>query len=408
MHEVPNVLIIGAGGVGAATAHKAARNNGELGDIWLASRTPSRCHAVLDDIRRRSNMQSNFQLSAAELDAGDTDAVARLIDRARARIVINVASPHVNLAVMEGCLKTGAHYLDTALYEKEGEINMPPPWYANYEWKLRDRFEQAGVTALLGMGFDPGAVNAFCAWVKKHEIPDVESIDILDVNAGSHGRYFATNFDAETNLREIAEDVVYFEEGEWRTVPCHTRSRTFDFPRLGEHTLYSMGHDEIHSLAMHTGARRVEFWMAFGEHYLEVFEVLKNLGLLGVDPVNVEGQPVVPLKLVKALLPDPASLAPDYAGEVCIGALVSGRTPGGKPRRLLVYSHCEHARCFEEVGAQAISYTTAVPAITAALLLARGDWDVGRMVNVEELDPDPFMALMPELGIDWQVREEAA
>lgn len=408
MDEIPNVLIIGAGGVGAAAAHKAARNNGELGDIWLASRTPSRCRSVLDGIRRRSNIESNFQLNHAEVDAHDADAVARLIERSRARIVINVASPHVNLSVMDACLKTGARYLDTALYEREGEIGMPPPWYANYEWKLKDRFEDAGVTAILGMGFDPGAVNAFCAWVQKHEIPGIESIDILDVNAGSHGRYFATNFDAETNLREIAEDVIFYDEGQWRTVPCHSRSRTFDFPRLGEFTLYSMGHDEIHSLAENTGANHVEFWMAFGEQYLKVFDVLKNLGLLGIEPVNVEGQPVVPLKLVKALLPDPASLAPDYTGEVCIGTLVSGHDAGGRPRRLLVYSLCDHTRCFEEVGAQAISYTTAVPAVTAALLLARGDWDVGRMVNVEELDPDPFMALMPELGIDWHVREEAA
>jgi saccharopine dehydrogenase-like NADP-dependent oxidoreductase len=408
MQDVPNVLIIGAGGVGAATAHKAARNNADLGDIWLASRRPARCEEVLAEIRRRANVQSNFQLRAAEVNAMDTDAVARLIERSRARIVINVASPHVNLAVMEACLATGARYIDTALYEKEGEINMPPPWYANYEWQLKDRFAAAGVTAILGMGFDPGAVNAFCAWARKHEIPDLQSIDILDVNGGSHGRYFATNFDAETNLREIAEDVQFVDGGEWHTVPCHSRRRTFDFPELGEFTLYSMGHDEIHSLWVNTGAPHVEFWMGFGEHYLEVFEVLHRLGLLGHEPVNVEGQQVVPLKLVKALLPDPASLAADYTGRVCIGALVGGNDAAGRPRRLFVYSTCDHGACFEEVGAQAISYTTAVPAVSAALLLARGDWDVGRMVNVEELDPDPFLELMPELGIDWHVREEAA
>lgn len=408
MQEVPNVLILGAGGVGAATAHKAARNNAELGDVWLASRTPSRCEAVIEEIRRRSNLQSNFHLGAAEVDARNTDAVARLIERTRAGIVINVASPHVNLAVMEGCLKTGARYVDTALYEKEGEINMPPPWYANYEWPYRERFEKAGVTGILGMGFDPGAVNAFCAWAMKHEIPQLESIDILDVNGGDHGRYFATNFDPETNLREIAEDVIYFDEGQWRSVPCHSRERTFDFPDLGPWKLYSMGHDEIHSLAVNTGARHVEFWMAFGEHYLKVFGVLNELGLLGLDTVDVEGQPVVPLKLVKALLPDPASLAPGYTGRVCIGTLLGGRDRQGQPRRLFVYSTCDHEQCYAEVGAQAISYTTAVPAVTAALLLARGDWDVGRLVNVEELDPDPFMALMPELGIHWHVREEAA
>lgn len=408
MNDVPNVLIIGAGGVGAATAHKAARNNAELGDIWLAARRPARCEEVLEGIRRRADLQSNFQLRAAELDAMDSDAVARLIERARARIVINVASPHVNLAVMEACLRTGARYVDTALYEREGEINMPPPWYANYEWTLKDRFEATGTTAILGMGFDPGAVNAFVAWAGKHVMERIDSIDIMDVNGGSHGRYFATNFDAETNLREIAEDVQYFDEGEWRVTGCHSRSRTFDFPELGEYTLYSMGHDEIHSLVVNTGAPHVEFWMGFGEHYLKVFEVLNRLGLLGVEPVNVEGQQVVPLKLVKALLPDPASLAADYTGRVCIGALVGGRDADGRARRLFVYSTCDHQHCYAEVGAQAISYTTAVPAVTAALLLARGEWDVGRMVNVEELDPDPFLELIPELGIGWQVREEAA
>lgn len=408
MHDVPNVLILGAGGVGAATAHKAALHNAELGDIWLAARRPSRCETVLQDIRQRANLQSNFQLRTAAVDAKDSDAVARLIDRARARIVLNVASPHVNLSVMEACLKTGARYIDTALYEREGEIDQQPPWYANNEWRLRDRFSNAGVTAILGMGFDPGAVNAFCAWARKHALPQIDSIDILDVNGGSHGRYFATNFDAETNLREIAEDVRYFDDGEWQRVPCHTRSRTFDFPELGSHVLYSMGHDEIHSLSANFDASHVEFWMGFGEHYLRVFEVLKNLGLLGLEPVNVEGQPVVPIKLVKALLPDPASLAPEYTGKVCIGALIGGRDANGQRKQIFVYSTCDHTQCYAEVGAQAISYTTAVPAVTAALLVARGDWDVGRLVNVEELDPDPFLALMPELGIDWHVREEAA
>ncbi|MFW6094729.1 MAG: saccharopine dehydrogenase family protein [Pseudomonadota bacterium] len=407
MQRIPNVLIIGAGGVGAATAHKAARNNAELGDIWIASRTPARCEHIVEDIHERANLQTDFALRAAEVDAMQPDAVARLIERANAGIVINVASPFVNLTVMEACLKTGARYLDTALFEKEGEINMPAPWYANYEWRLRARFEEAGVTALLGIGFDPGAVNAFCAWVRKHEISDIDAIDIMDVNAGDHGRFFATNFDPETNLREIAEDVIYFDEGEWRTVPAHSRSRTYDFPVVGEHRLFSMGHDEIHSLAVNTGARHVEFWMAFGEHYLNVFNVLHQLGLLGLHPVDVDGQQVVPLKMMKALLPEPASLAPGYTGKVCIGALVAGRTAAGEARRVFVYTVHDHADAYAEIGCQAISYTTAVPAVTAALLLARGDWDVGRMANIEELDPDPFMSLMPELGLGWSVREES-
>jgi len=402
----PNLLIVGAGGVAAAAAHKAAEHGHELGDICIASRTLGKCDAIIESIVTRRRSERDFELSAVQVDAKDADTLARVIEEKRAGIVLNVASPHVNRAVMAACLEKGSHYLDTAVYEKEGEIDMPPPWYANYEWKWRDRFAEAGITAILGIGFDPGAVNAFCAWIKKHQIPEIDSIDIMDVNAGSHGRYFATNFDPETNLREIAEDVVYWDNGEWCKVPCHSRERQFDFPKVGTHRLFSMGHDEVHSLAVNLKPRRVEFWMAFGEQYLQVFRVLKALGLLGIHPIDVEGQAVIPIKVVKALLPDPAGLAHDYRGEVCIGCLITGLDNDGTEKRVFIYSTCRHEDCFQDVGAQAISYTTAVPAVTAALLIARGDWNVGRMVNVEELDPDPFMTLMPELGISWAVREE--
>jgi len=227
----------------------------------------------------------------------------------------------------------------------------------------------------------------------------------MDVNGGDHGRYFATNFDAETNLREIMEDVRYWEDGAWQRIPCHSRSREFDFPRLGRQRIYAMGHDEIHSLAANIPARRIEFWMGFGDQYLKCFEVLKNIGLLSNRPVDVEGQAVVPIKLIKALLPEPASLAEGYTGEVCIGCLISG-TRHGAPREVFVYTGCDHAACYREIGAQAIAYTTAVPVVTTALLIADGRWNVGRLVNMEELDPDPFMALMPGIGLDWEVREE--
>jgi carboxynorspermidine synthase len=319
-------------------------------------------------------------------------------------MVLNAASPECNLAVMEACLEAGVHYLDTAVHEEEGAINEPAPWYANYEWPYRPRFEAKGITGILGIGFDPGAVNAYCAYVRKHLVPEIDTIDIMDVNAGDHGQFFATNFDPEVNLREIAEDVVYWEGGQWVTIPCHSKSRTYDFPVVGEQKIYSMGHDEIHSLALNIPARRIEFWMGFSDRYLNVFNVLNRLGLLSMEPVEVGGAKVAPLRLLKAILPQPASLAAGYTGTVCIGCLVEG-TSQGESRRVFIYSTCNHHDCFRDTGSQAISYTTAVPMVTAALLVARGEWNVQRLVNVEELDPDPFMALMPELGIEWHVQE---
>ena len=400
-----NVLIMGAGGVGSAVTHKCAQHNEELGDICLASRTLSKCEHIVETVNERNSLEnSDGKLTVAKLDAKDADAVAGLITRNESSIVLNAGSPHCNLAIIEACLRTGAHYLDTALYEKEGDLNVPPPWYANNEWKYRDRFSAAGVTGVLGIGFDPGAVNAFCAYVHKHLIDDIDSIDIMDVNAGDHGHYFATNFDPEVNLREIMEDVLYWENGEWVSIPCHSKSRSYDFPVVGEHKVYSMGHDELHSLAANIPARRIEFWMSFNDRYISVFNVLNQLGLLSGDAVDVEGVPVVPLKLLKAVLPDPASLAAGYEGKVCIGCLVKGRSQG-KAREVFIYTSCDHADCFADIGAQAISYTTAVPLVTAALLIARGEWNVRKLVNVEELDPDPFMALMRSVGLDWKVRE---
>jgi saccharopine dehydrogenase-like NADP-dependent oxidoreductase len=404
---VTATLIIGAGGVGTAVTHKCAQNNTELGDIWLASRTSSKCDHAIAQVHEANNLgDRQGRLEAAQVDAMDTRQVSELIERIGAGIVINVATPYCNRSITEACLQTGASYIDTAVAETEGVMNVPPPWYAAYEWSNRERFTEAGVTGILGMGFDPGAVNAFCAYVAKHELDEIDTIDIMDVNGGDHGRYFATNFDPDVNLREIMEEVVYWNDGEWVTIPCHSRKRQYDFPVVGEQTVYSMGHDEIHSLAANIPARRIEFWMGFGERYLNCFNVLKELGLLSNQPVEVDGVKMAPIKMVKAVLPDPASLAPGYTGEVCIGCLVSGRSAGA-PRSVFIYTTCDHARCYQEIRSQAISYTTAVPAVTAALLVARGPWDVGRLVNVEELDPDPFMALMPEVGLDWEVREES-
>lgn len=398
-------LIIGAGGVGAAAAHKCAQHNDELGDICLASRNSSKCDAAIAAIKGKGNTKEQAsKLFSAQVDAMDVGQIVNLINRIKSRLVLNAASPYCNKTIMEACLETGAHYLDTAVYEQEGHINERPPWYANYEWKYRDDFADRGITGVLGIGFDPGAVNAFCAYVNKHIIDTVDTIDILDVNAGSHGRFFATNFDPETNLREIMEEVVYWENGNFLSIPHHSKSMTFNFPELGEHRVYSMGHDELHSLPFNIPAKRIEFWMGFNDQYINCFNVLKELGLLSSQPVNVEGQAVIPIKVLKAVLPEPSSLAPDYFGQVCIGCLIKG-SKSGKDKEVFIYTLCDHGECYKEIGSQAISYTTAVPLVTAALLITRGDWNVERLVNVEELDPDPFMELMPKLGLGWDLRE---
>lgn len=403
---LPNVLIVGAGGVGGVAAHKAAQNNDRLGEVTIASRGLDKAEAIRRAILDKGNLKNpDGRLEAVRLDAKDVAVTAALIRERGIGIVVNCASSTTNLPIMEACLEAGAHYLDTSVYEKEGEENAPPPWYANYEWPLAPRFAERGLTALLSIGFDPGVVNVFCAKAARDLVEEIDTIDIMDVNAGDHGRYFATNFDPEINLREIKEDVVFWEEGRWRRIPPHSRSRTYDFPEVGEQRVYSVGHDELHSLWKHIPARRIEFWMGFGERYLQVFAVLNKLGLLSSVPVEVEGRKIAPIKVVKALLPDPASLAEGYTGGVCIGCQVRGRHEG-KPRQVFIYSTCEHEHCFRDVGSQAISYTTGVPAISAALALAEGPWNVGRMVNVEELDPAPFLEIMPRLGIGWHIREE--
>jgi len=401
-----NPLIIGAGGVGSVMAHKAAQNNVALGDITIATRTLDRADRVVSQIDALDNRQTrDAEIRTRRVDAMDSSAMVSLIRESGARLVMNASSTHTHLAVMEACLETGAHYLDTSVYEKEGEENAPAPWYANYEWALKDRFAAHGVTALLSIGFDPGVVNVFCRKALNDYLDEIDEIDILDVNAGSHGRYFATNFNPEINLREIMEDVVYWEDGGWTTIKPHSKSMEYDFPVVGRHRLYSVGHDELHSLYRHIPAKRIEFWMGFGEQYLNVFGVLNNLGLLSSVPVDVEGTQIAPIKVIKALLPDPASLAKGYTGQVCIGCRISGRRDGS-PRTVFLYSTCDHEACYRDVGSQAISYTTGVPAVAAALTLAEGPWNVGRMVNVEELDPDPYLSNLSRLGIDWHVRDD--
>lgn len=402
-----NVLVIGAGGVGQVVVHKCAQHNDVLGDIHVASRNVRKCREIIDSVHHKHAMKVPGVLEPHALDAMDVEATKALIRSTGVRIVINVGHAFVNMSVLQACIETGAAYLDTAIHEDAEKICETPPWYANHEWKRRDACEQQGVTAVLGIGFDPGVVNAYAALACQDYFDEVDSIDIIDVNAGSHGRYFATNFNPEINFREFTGRVWTWQDRQWVQNGMFEVQRTDELPVVGPQTTYLTGHDELHSLSQNLDVPNIRFWMGFGEHYINVFTVLNNLGLLSEKPVRLDcGQTVVPLQAIKAILPDPASLAPDYQGKTCIGDLVKGRKDG-KTREIFIYNISDHADAYAEVGSQAISYTAGVPVVAAALLVAQGEWDVRRMVNVEELPARPLIRLMNGMGLPSRIREGA-
>lgn len=401
-----NVLIIGAGGVAQVVAHKCAQNNDVLGNIHIASRGIEKCRQIIDGIREKNSLKVKGELEAHSLDAMDIEATKALIAKTGAQIVINVGSAFINMSVLRACIDAGVAYIDTAIHEEPNKICETPPWYGNYEWKHAEECREKGITAIHGAGFDPGIVNSYAALACQDYFDKVDSIDIIDVNAGSHGRYFATNFDPEINFREFTGDVWTWQNSQWTANSMFEISRTDDLPVVGEQTTYLSGHDELHSLSRHLDVPNIRFWMGFGAHYINVFTVLKNLGLLSEQPVKTaEGLEVVPLKVVKAVLPDPSSLAPNYTGKTCIGDLVKGKK-NGKDREVFIYNICDHAESYQEVGSQAISYTAGVPPVAAAMLVASGVWDVGRQANVEELPPKPFLSLLNRIGLSTRIRDE--
>lgn len=400
-----NVLIIGAGGVAHVAAHKAAMQNDVLGDICVASRTLSKCESIIASVLRKGHLRdSSRRLHARQLDAFDVSATVALIKETNTQIVINLGQSFINMSVLEACIETGAAYIDTAIHEDPERVCEDPPWYANHEWKRRERCAERGVTAVLGAGFDPGVVNAYCSLAANRLFDSIDTIDILDVNAGRHGRYFATNFDPEINFREFVK-VWSWIEREWREYPTHAVKRTWDFPVVGVQPVYLTGHDELHSLSKNIDAKSIRFWMGFGDHYINVFTVLRTLGLLSHEPVRLDdGSSVVPLKVVKALLPDPQSLAPFYEGKTCIGNFITG-TKDGHRREMFIYQISDHEAAYAEVESQGISYTAGIPPVAAAVLVAQGVWDVGTMVNVEELDPEPFIELLARTGLPTDILE---
>jgi len=401
-----NVLIIGAGGVAQVVAHKCAQNNDVLGDIHIASRTKAKCDKIIASVHEKKAMKQPGVLEGHALDALDIEATKALITATGSQIVINVGTAFLNMSVLRACMDTGVAYIDTAIHEEPGKICETPPWYGNYEWKRAAECEEKGITAILGAGFDPGVVNAYAKLAKDEYLDTVTDVDIVDINAGSHGKYFATNFDPEINFREFTGVVYSWQNGGWQTNKMFEIGKDYDLPVVGTRRAYLCGHDEVHSLAKNMDGANVRFWMGFGDHYINVFTVLKNLGLLSEQPVKTaEGLEVVPLKVVKAVLPDPSSLAPNYEGKTCIGDYVKG-LKDGKEKTVFIYNVADHKEAYEEVGSQGISYTAGVPPVAAAMLIATGEWDVKKMANVEELPPKPFINLLNRIGLPTRIQDE--
>ena len=387
------VLIIGAGGVGRVVAHKCAQLPDVFSDICLASRTQSKCDQIASEL--------NCPIQTAALNADEVGQTVNLIKRFRPDLVINVALPYQDLAIMDACLEADVDYLDTANYEPPDEARFEYKW----QWAYQEKFKKAGRMALLGSGFDPGVTNVFCAYAQKHLFDEIEQVDILDCNAGDHGYPFATNFNPEINIREVTSIGRYWEEGDWKETPPLSVKRDFDFPEVGMRRAYLMYHEELESLALHLkGLKRIRFWMTFGESYLTHLRVLENVGMTGIKPVDFQGQQIVPLQFLKALLPDPASLGPRTKGKTCIGCLVDG-SKDGKRRRVFIYNVCDHQACYQEVKSQAVSYTTGVPAMIGAKQILSGQWRKPGVFNMEQLDPDPFMTDLNACGLPWNVLE---
>lgn len=401
-----SVLQIGAGGVGWVIAHKCAQNNHIFGDITIASRTLCKCEKIISSVKKHNNLKSSaHKIEALQVDADNIEALVALIKQVKPDLLINAGPPWVNVTIMEACIETKTAYLDTSVAVDLCSPGQQVPEAYDPQWAFAQRFKDAGITGILGAGFDPGVVSIFATYAHKHLFDEIDSIDVMDVNAGDHGQKFATNFDPETNMLEIQGDSFYYENQQWKSVPCHSRMMEFDFPVVGRQKVYSMAHDEVRSMAEFIPAKRIEFWMGFSDDYLNFFNVMRTIGLLSKKPVTTcDGITVEPLKVLKAILPDPTSLAANYTGKTCIGTWIRGRK-AGMAKSVFIYNICDHKASYLEVEHQAISYTTGVPAITAALLYFQGKWNDIGLHNIEQLNPDHFLDLMPQIGLTWQVQE---
>ena len=391
------VLIIGAGGVGHVVAHKCAQMADVYKNIHLASRTKSKCDAIAADVLARSGVQ----ITTHAVNADDVAATVALIKEVQPNLVLNVALPYQDLPLMDACLEAGVNYLDTANYEPLDTAKFEYKW----QWAYHDRFKEAGITALLGSGFDPGVTGVFSAYALKHQFDEINYIDILDCNGGDHGYPFATNFNPEINIREVSAKGSYWEDGKWvETEPMEIK-RVYNFDQVGEKDMYLLHHEELESLGKNIpGIKRIRFFMTFGQSYLTHLKCLEDVGMTSIEPVIYEGHKIVPLQFLKFMLPDPATLGPRTVGKTNIGCIFKGKKDG-KEKKYYLYNVCDHQECYKETGAQAVSYTTGVPAMIGTAMVASGTWDKKGVFNVEEFDPDPYMDMLNKYGLPWVVDE---
>jgi saccharopine dehydrogenase (NAD+, L-lysine-forming) len=399
------VLVIGAGGVGSVAVHKMAQISKVQPEIFshisIASRTKAKCDAIAESVLARTGVT----VDTYAIDAEDIPALSALIEQIRPKLVVNLALPYQDLTIMEACLATGTHYLDTANYEPRDEAKFEYHW----QWAYHDRFREKGLMALLGSGFDPGVTSVFTMWLKKHKLKTIRTLDILDCNGGDHGQHFATNFNPEINIREVTAPARHWLNGAWVETPAMTIRENFDFEGVGPKNMYLMYHEELESLAKFVPeAERLRFWMTFGDAYIQHLTVLQNVGMTRIDPVIYEGREIIPLQFLKAVLPEPSSLGSTTTGKTNIGNIATGEALDGSGEKTFYINNiCDHEDAFHETGNQAVSYTTGVPAMIGAAMMLSGAWSGAGVFNIEQFDPDPFMDMLNQHGLPWQVKELA-
>ena len=389
-------LIIGCGGVAGVAIHKCVQNHEQFQEICIASRTVSKCDKLKVELEAKYG--NVCKITTAQVDADNVPQLVELIKKVQPDVVLNVALPYQDLHIMDACLECKVSYVDTANYEPEDTAKFEYKW----QWEYRERFEKAGITALLGSGFDPGVTGVFSAYALKHHFDEINYIDILDCNGGDHGYPFATNFNPEINIREVSAKGSYWEDGHWvETEPMEIK-RVYNFAEVGEKDMYLLHHEELESLGINIpGIKRIRFFMTFGQSYLTHLKCLENVGMTSIEPIEYNGQQIVPLQFLRAVLPDPASLGPRTVGKTNIGCIFQGKKDG-KDKTYYLYNVCDHQECYKEVGSQAISYTTGVPAMIGAMLVMNGTWKKPGVFNIEEFDPDPFMEALNKWGLPWQ------
>ena len=386
-------MIIGCGGVASVAIHKCCQNSEVFDEIIIASRTKSKC----DELKEKLEGTTKTKIYTEQVDADKVDELIALIEKYKPDVVLNLALPYQDLTIMDACLATKTHYVDTANYEPLDTAKFEYKW----QWAYREKFKEAGICALLGSGFDPGVTSVFSAYALKHHFDEIHYIDILDCNGGDHGYPFATNFNPEINIREVSAKGSYWENGHWvETEPMEIK-REYDFDQVGHKDMYLLHHEELESLGLNIpGIKRIRFFMTFGQSYLTHMKCLENVGMTSIEPVEYEGHKIVPLQFLKALLPDPASLGPRTVGKTNIGCIFQG-VKDGKEKTYYLYNVCDHQECYKEVGSQAVSYTTGVPAMIGAMLVMNGTWNKPGVWNMEEFDPDPFMDALNKWGLPW-------